>query len=213
MNILSPEIEKYISNHSSAEDAVLYELYRETNLKVMHPRMLSGAAQGKFLQMLAQLTAASRILEIGTYTGYSAICLARGMKTSGELHTIDIKEELYDIAHKYFVKAGLENQITQHTGNALHVIPELSGTFDLIFIDADKKNYPLYMDLCLEKLKPGGLLVADNVLWNGKVVENPTPTDADTQGVIAFNQKIQDCKDLENVLLPLRDGLMLARKL
>ncbi len=213
MNILSPEIKKYISEHSYPEDGVLYELYRETNLKIMHPRMLSGAAQGQFLQLLASLSSAHSILEIGTYTGYSAICLARGMKKDGLLHTIDIKEELFDIAAKYFKKAGLQNKITQHTGDALKIIPTLTQHFDIIFIDADKKNYPRYFDLCIEKLKPGGLLIADNVLWNGKVIENPLPTDADTQGVLNYNKKVQNCEKLENVLLPLRDGLMLARKI
>ena len=212
MKILSPEIEKYISQHSCSEDIILYELYRETNLKIMHPRMLSGAAQGQFLQMLAAISSASSILEIGTYTGYSAICLARGMKKNGILHTIDIKEELFDIADKYFSKAELQDKIIQYTGDALEIIPQLKQQFDLIFIDADKKNYPQYFDLCIDKLAPSGLLIADNVLWNGKVTENPLPTDADTQGVLSFNKKVQDCEKLENVLLPLRDGLMLARK-
>ena len=212
MSFLNPEIEKYVQDHSSSQDAVLYELYRETHLKVMHPRMLSGALQGQFLQMLVDISSPKRILEIGTFTGYSAICMARGLKQGGELHTIDINEELYEIAHRYFTKAQVQNKITQHIGNALDIIPKIEGSFDLIFIDADKKNYPQYFDLCLEKLNPNALLIADNVLWNGKVVEKPQPTDANTQGVLIFNEKVQKCKQLQNLLLPLRDGLMIAQK-
>jgi len=212
MNLLSEPIEKYIADHSSSEDEILYALYRETHLKIDHPRMLSGAVQGQFLQMMAQLIHAQSILEIGTYTGYSAICLARGMKAEGRLHTIDIKEELFDIAHKYFVKAGLENQIIQHIGHALDIIPKLDMTFDLVFIDADKNNYPQYLDLVMDKLKSGGLIIADNVLWSGKVLEEIQAEDKDTPGVIAFNKQVQNDPRLENILLPLRDGLMLARK-
>ena len=212
MNLFSESIEKYIEDHSNPEDDILYDLYRETNLKTDHPRMLSGALQGQFLKMMAQLCQAENILEIGTFTGYSAICMARGMKQEGMLHTIDIKEEHYDMAHKYILKAGLENRITQHIGNALEVIPSLDQTFDMIFIDADKKNYPHYLDLVIDKLKPGGLIIADNVLWSGKVLEKIQKDDKDTPGVIAFNERIQKDPRLENVLLPLRDGLMLAHK-
>jgi len=213
MDIIPQKIEKYIDSHSTPEDQLLYELYRETNLKVMHPRMLSGAAQGRLLQMLASFISAKRILEIGTYTGYSAICLARGMDTLGELHTIDIKEELYEIAHKYIGKAGLENSIHQHIGDALDIIPQIEGNFDLIFIDADKKNYPRYFELLVERLNAGGLMIADNVLWGGKVVEDIQSNDKDTQGVIGFNKMVQEDIRVENVLLPIRDGLMLIRKL
>lgn len=212
MNLLSEPIEKYIFDHSSPEDEILYALYRETHLKIDHPRMLSGSVQGRFLQMMAQLINAQSILEIGTYTGYSAICLARGMKADGRLHTIDIKEELFEIAHKYFIKAGLENQITQHIGNALDIIPKLDMDFDLVFIDADKNHYPQYLDLIMDKLNSGGLIIADNVLWSGKVIEEIQQEDKDTPGVIEFNKKVQNDSRLENVLLPLRDGLMLARK-
>jgi len=212
MNLLPEPIEKYINNHSSQEDEILYALYRETHLKIDHPRMLSGAVQGQYLQMMAQLMNAQNILEIGTYTGYSAICLARGMKAKGMLHTIDIKEELYDIAHRYFVKAGLDHLITQHIGNALDIIPQLAVSFDLVFIDADKNNYPKYLDLVIDKLKTGGLIIADNVLWSGKVLEKIEKEDKDTPGVLEFNQKVQNDPRLENVLIPLRDGLMLARK-
>lgn len=212
MNLLPDSIENYINEHSSSQDQILYDLYRETNLKTTHPRMLSSAVQGQFLQMLVQLCNAKSILEIGTFTGYSAICLTRGMEKEGILHTIDIKEELYEMANKYFVKAGIENQITQHIGNALEIIPKLDTSFDFVFIDADKENYPTYLDLIIDKLKPGALLVADNVLWSGKVVEMVNIEDKDTTGLIAFNKKIQKDDRLTNVLIPLRDGLMLARK-
>jgi caffeoyl-CoA O-methyltransferase len=212
MNLLTESIEKYIGDHSSKEDEILYDLYRETHLTIDHPRMLSGAVQGQFLQMMAQLIQAKSILEIGTYTGYSAICLARGMKAEGHLHTIDIKEELHEIAHKYFVKAGLEKQITQHIGNALDIIPSLNHRFDLVFIDADKNNYPQYLNLVIDKMVSGGLIIADNVLWSGKVVETIHTDDKDTPGVLEFNKQVQNHPLLENVLIPLRDGLMLARK-
>jgi len=205
-------LEDYINEHTSPEDELLHELYRETHLKIMHPRMLSGAAQGTLLQMLASLISAKRILEIGTYTGYSAICMARGMNPEGELHTIDIKEELYEIAHKYIVKAGFEKQITLHTGNALDIIPKIEGNFDLIFIDADKDNYPEYFKILVDRLHKGGLMITDNVLWSGKVVEPLAENDFDKAGILAFNKMVQEDDRVENVLLPLRDGLMLARK-
>jgi len=213
MNLLNEKLEKYIEDHSGQEDEVLYQLYRETHLKVMHPRMLSGSAQGQFLQMMAALIQAESILEIGTYTGYSAICLARGMKENGKLITIDIKEELQKIAEKYFEKAGLKDKIDHRIANAVELIPQLEETFDLVFIDADKDNYPLYLDLVIDKIRPGGLLIADNVLWSGKVVEELKVDDKDTPALIEFNQKVQNHPQLQNVLLPLRDGLMIARKI
>lgn len=213
MNFLDDKLEQYIDDHSGKEDEVLYQLYRETHLKVMHPRMLSGWTQGQFLQMLASMIHAESILEIGTYTGYSAICLARGMKEEGQLITIDIKEELESIAKKYFLKAGLDKKIEQRIGDALEIIPSLNQHFDLVFIDADKQNYPVYLDLVIDKIKPGGLLIADNVLWSGKVVEELKPDDKDTPAVLEFNRKVQDHPQLQNVLLPLRDGLMIARKI
>ncbi|NPD44031.1 MULTISPECIES: O-methyltransferase [unclassified Lentimicrobium] len=212
MNLLPDSIENYINDHSSQEDQLLYELYRETNLKTTHPRMLSGSVQGQFLQMLANLIHAESILEIGTFTGYSAICLARGMKAEGKLHTIDIKEEFSDIANKYIKRAGFENKITQHIGDALDIIPQINEEFDLIFIDADKLNYPKYFELVAEKMSTGGLLIVDNVLWSGKVVKKLKTADKDTRGVLEFNKKIQEDGRFENTLIPLRDGLMLARK-
>ncbi len=212
MNLLPESIENYINDHSSQEDQILYELYRETNLKTTHPRMLSGAVQGQFLQMMVSLIDATSILEIGTFTGYSAICLTRGMKANGKLHTIDIKEEFSDIANKYIKKSGLGNQITQHIGNAVEIIPLIEEEFDLVFMDADKVNYPKYLELVADKLKKGGLLIADNVLWSGKVVKPLKSDDKDTRGVLAFNKMIQEDDRFENTLLPLRDGLMFARK-
>ncbi len=212
MNFLPDELEDYISAHSSKEEALLYDLYRETNLKTTHPRMLSGHTQGVYLQMMASLISAKSILEIGTFTGYSAICLARGMSPEGTLHTIDIKEELFDILHKYFVKAGLQERIVQYTGHALDIIPKIDYSFDLVFIDADKKNYPQYYEQIIDKLIPGGLIIADNVLWAGKVVEEVAPNDRDTKGLIAFNKMVTEDDRVENVILPLRDGLMLIRK-
>ena len=212
MNFLSEELEDYISAHSNQEDELLYELYRETNLKTTHPRMLSGHTQGVYLQMMASLMSAKSILEIGTFTGYSAICLTRGMSPKGILHTIDIKEELYDMAHRYFVKAGLQDRIIQYTGHALKIIPKIQHSFDLVFIDADKKNYSHYYELIIDKLVPGGLIIADNVLWAGKVVEEVAPNDKDTKGLIVFNKMVTEDERVENVILPLRDGLMLIRK-
>lgn len=213
MNLLNDKLEKYIQDHSGQEDEILHQLYRETHLKVMHPRMLSGSVQGQFLQMMASLIQAECILEIGTYTGYSAICLARGMKEKGKLITIDIKEELQQIAQKYFVKAGLSHKIDHRIANAVELIPQLEERFDLVFIDADKENYPVYLDLVVDKIRPGGLLIADNVLWSGKVVEELQADDVDTPAVLEFNKKVQEHPRLQNVLIPLRDGLMIARKI
>lgn len=213
MNFLDEKLDKYITDHSGNEDELLYQLYRETHLKVLHPRMLSGWTQGQFLQMMASMIQAESILEIGTYTGYSAICLARGMKEDGKLITIDIKEELFQIAQKYFEKAGLNEKIEQHIANAVEFIPTLDKTFDLVFIDADKANYPQYFDLIIDKLRSGGLLIADNVLWSGKVIEEVKTDDRDTPAVLEFNKKVQDHPKLQNVLIPLRDGLMIARKI
>lgn len=213
MNLLNDKLEKYIENHSGQEDEILHQLYRETHLKVMHPRMLSGWTQGQLLQMMASLIQAENILEIGTYTGYSAICLARGMKENGKLITIDIKEELQQIAQKYFEKAGLKGKIDHRIANAVELIPQLEKTFDLVFMDADKDNYPVYLNLVVDKIRPGGLLIADNVLWSGKVVEQVKPDDKDTPAILEFNKKVQAHPQLQNVLIPLRDGLMMARKI
>ncbi|MEN6455701.1 MAG: O-methyltransferase [Prolixibacteraceae bacterium] len=206
------KLEDYIFSHSEEEDEVLKELDRETNLHVLNPRMLSGHLQGKLLEMFSRMIGPEQVLEIGTYTGYSAICLARGLKEGGQLHTIEIDDELESIAGKYFIKAGLDDKIVQHIGPAVEIIPTLHQTFDLIFLDADKLEYCTYFDLVFDKLRPGGFILADNVLWNGKVLETPSVKDGQTLGIIQFNEKIKNDPRVSQVILPLRDGLMLIRK-
>ncbi|MBN2236200.1 MAG: O-methyltransferase [Bacteroidales bacterium] len=210
--MIDPKIVKYTEEHSSPHSDLLNELYRETHLKVMHPRMLSGSQQGKFLSMISRMIQPKSILEIGTYTGYSAICLAEGLDANGKLYTLELNQELEAIASKYFNKSGLEKKIVQYFGNALELIPEMNLEFDLVFIDADKENYPMYYQLVFDKLKSGGYLLVDNVLWSGKVVEPIKKSDKDTKGIVTFNQMVQEDERAENVLLPLRDGLMLIRK-
>ncbi|MFH1000186.1 MAG: O-methyltransferase [Bacteroidota bacterium] len=211
--MIDPKIEKYAENHSSEPSAVLNDLFRETHLKVLHPRMLSGKVQGRFLSMISHMIQAETILEIGTYTGYSAICLAEGLKKEGKIHTIEIDLELKEIAAKYFKKAGIENKVIQYFGNAMDIIPKLDLVFDLVFIDADKENLPDYYQLVFEKVRKGGYILVDNVLWSGKVLHPVKKGDSDTQGIIEFNTKVQNDVRVENVLLPLRDGLMLIRKI
>lgn len=210
MEITPFAIEQYAAQHTLPENPILYALNRETHLSVLQPRMLSGHLQGTFLQFFSQLLQPLNILEIGTFTGYSAICLAQGLQANGILHTIDINEELYDIQRRYFDKAGLGTKIVSHVGNALDIIPTLPQTFDLIFIDADKQNYLNYYHLVLPKLRQGGYILADNVLWSGKVIE-PKP-DKDTEAIIAFNDAIANDPQVETLLLPLRDGILIARK-
>jgi len=210
--MIDPKIENYSEEHSSNHSAVLNELYRETHLKVMHPRMLSGQQQGRFLSMLSHMIRPKAILEIGTYTGYSAICLAEGLPEDGKIHTIELDLELEQIASKYFKKAGLQNQIVQYFGNALKIIPQVNILFDLVFIDADKNNYSNYYRLIFDKVRSGGYILVDNVLWSGKVIEPLKKGDKDTPGIIEFNTLVQQDERVENVLLPLRDGLMLIRK-
>ncbi|MFO7827784.1 MAG: O-methyltransferase [Bacteroidales bacterium] len=205
-------IEDYILNHSDSEDPVLAELNRETNLKILRPRMLSGHLQGKILEMISKMIQPQKILEIGTYTGYSAICLAKGLKNNGTLHTIELNDELEQFIRKYFNKAGLENQIKLHIGNALEIIPKIDEPFDLVFIDGDKREYLQYYHSVLEYVKPGGFILADNVLWSGKVIEQELPDDEYTKGIIEFNEWVKNDHRIEKVILPLRDGLTLIRK-
>ncbi len=212
MELIDEQIDKYCRTHTSEEPEVLNRLNRETYLKVMSPRMLSGHLQGSFLTMLSKIHQPSYILEIGTYTGYSAICLAQGLKEGGQLITIDINNETEAMALRFFKEAGLENKIELKTGDARQIIPTLNTPLDLVFIDADKANYPVYFDLVIEKLKPGGLIIADNVLWSGKVLMDENEMDADTKALHAFNKKVSADKRVEKMLLPLRDGLMLIRK-
>lgn len=211
MNFLNPEIEAYAQNHTQAESKVLAELNRKTHLEVLKPRMLSGHLQGRLLAMLAQMRQPKRILEIGTYTGYSAICLAEGLAPNGHLHTIDVNEELEDLAKSYFDKAGFSDKITMHIGQAAELIPQLSEKWDMVFIDADKENYSLYFDLVIDRMAPNGYIIADNVLWSGKVVQEVKAKDRSTKALLAFNEKVHADDRVENLLLPVRDGLMVCR--
>ena len=211
MNFLPQEIDDYAVAHSQVEPELLQALSKETWQKVLAPRMLSGHFQGRVLSMITKLIQPKRILEIGTYTGYSALCLCEGMAKDGQLHTIDINEELYDLQRKYFDKSPYGKQIYQYVGNALEIIPQLDLDFDLVFIDADKRNYPAYLELLLPKLKSGAVLLSDNVLWSGKVVEPLADGDLDTEAILTYNKRLNEDPRLETVLLPIRDGLTLSR--
>ena len=204
------QLEEYIEAHTTAPDAVLQELYRHTHLHEMNPRMMSGPVQGKFLQLICQMLKPQRVLEIGTYTGYAAICIARGLPEGGRLVTIEANVEYEDSLHRYFAAAQVSDKIDLLIGDAKTVIPTLNETFDLVFIDADKVSYPTYYNLVMEKVHSGSFILADNVLWDGKVL-NTQSKEHDTQALITFNEKVQNDKRVENVLLPIRDGLMIAR--
>ena len=212
MNFIPDDLDRYIANHSEDEPELLQKLSRETHQKVLQPRMLSGHYQGRVLSMIAKLINPQYILEIGTYTGYSALCLAEGLQKNGTLHTIDINEELVMFQRKYFDASGYGKQIHQHLGNALDIIPELKTNFDLVFIDADKENYSNYFHLIIDKLRPGGVILSDNVLWSGKVIEPVKKDDLATEALIIYNQLLKDDDRVETVLLPIRDGLTLSRK-
>ena len=207
------KLEQYILNHSEPEGNILSELNRKTNLSMLNPRMLSGHLQGKILKMLSNMIKPKYILEIGTFTGYSAICLASGLKKGGKLHTIDINDEIAYLAKDYFKKAKLNNKIVFHIGNAIDIIPELNIKFDLVYIDGDKREYCIYYNSVFQYLKKGGFIIADNVLWNGKVVEKIAENDEQTKGIIKFNDLVHADNRVENVIFPLRDGLMLLRKI
>ena len=213
MDFSKKEIYNYIDNHSSNESDILYELRRETELKCLNPIMLSGRIQGNFLAIISKLTKPLNVLEVGTYTGYSTLCIAEGLKPGGMIHTIDKNEELLEIQNKYFEKSGFKNQIRQYTGNALTIIPKLKIEFDLIFLDADKENYVKYLELISPILKPGGVLLTDNVLWHGKILESSKNQDRITRLIDSFNKKILENKSLKTVMLPLRDGISLTIKL
>lgn len=211
MNFVSEEINAYCEASSKPQADVLKELERETHLNMLYPQMLSGHLQGKFLSMVSVLLQPQAILEIGTFTGYSAICLASGLSEGGVMHTIEADEELEGTILRFFKKAGVEKKIMLHIGKAAEVIPTLNMQFDLVFIDADKESYPLYYDLVFDKVRKGGFIIADNALWSGKVLNEKR--DAETSGIHTFNQKALNDNRVENVLLPLRDGVMLVRKL
>ena len=206
-------IDFYCETHTTSESDLLHRLNRETNIKILRPRMLSGHLQGKFLSMVSKMLKPEYILEIGTYTGYSALCLAEGLQKRGELHTIEIDEELEEMITKYFNLSVHKNNLHLHIGNALEIIPKLIREWDLVFIDAEKKEYLQYYEMVLPYVKKGGFILADNVLWSGKVTEEVAANDKETQAIIEFNHYIQNDLRVENVLLPLRDGVMMMMKL
>ncbi|MFK8268018.1 O-methyltransferase [Capnocytophaga cynodegmi] len=211
MHFLPKKIENYATQHSEEEPKLLQELSRRTHLNVLQPRMLSGHFQGRMLSLLSKMIQPKTILEIGTYTGYATLCLAEGLQKEGILHTIDIKEELQDLQREFFDKSGKGNQIIQHLGQAIDIIPKLEATFDLVFIDADKQNYANYFDLVINKMNSGGIILSDNVLWSGKVVEEIKSNDKQTKALLAYNQKLKEDLRVETILLPIRDGLTISR--
>lgn len=206
-------LDQYAERYTTPESEVLKSLNRETNVKVSHAQMLSGHLQGGILQMISHMVRPVNILEIGTYTGYSAICLAQGLQQGGRLHTIDVNEELEEMAFRYICEAGLEGTIVQHIGKAADTIPAFDLNFDLVFIDADKQNYSLYYDLVFDKVPVGGFILADNVLQEGEVILPAEQQSKNTRAIQAFNDKVKDDERVEQVLLPVRDGLMLIRKI
>ena len=212
MQFIPEELDEYVVKHSQDEPELLQQLNRETHQKILQPRMLCGHFQGRILSMISKLVNPKNILEIGTYTGYSALCLAEGIKADGELHTIDIDEELYEFQRKYFDKSEFGHQIYQHLGNALEIIPKLDITFDLVFIDADKENYSNYFNCVIDKLNAGGIILSDNVLWSGKVIEALQPNDTSTKALIEYNTLLKNDNRVETVMLPIRDGLTISRK-
>ncbi|MFV8335971.1 O-methyltransferase [Flavobacterium sp. RSP29] len=213
MHFISQELEDYIEQHSEKEPALLAALNKETYQKILLPRMLSGHFQGRVLSMLSKLIRPVNILEIGTYTGYSALCLCEGMQATGQLHTIDIKEELVDFQRKHFDKSPWGEQIVQHLGEAIDIIPTLNMKFDLVFIDADKENYGNYFELMVPKMNKGGIILSDNVLWSGKVLEPLQPNDLSTKTLLEYNKALATDPRVETVLLPIRDGLTVSRVL
>ena len=212
MEFISAELDDYVCRHSSDEPALLQELNRETHLKVLQPRMLSGHFQGRVLSMISKLLRPEKILEIGTYTGYSALCFAEGLAENGRLMTIDVNEELEPMVRRYFERSPYKDRIDYRVGDAMQLIPELGEGFDLVFIDADKQNYLNYYRLVFDLVKPGGVILTDNVLWSGKVVQELKANDRETRIILEFNDFVKKDPRAETVLLPIRDGIMLTRK-
>ena len=212
-NFVDSKIFNYSLSKSSKEPKILNDLNRETHLKILNPRMLSGHYQGRILSLISKIIKPKTVLEIGTYTGYSTICLSEGLDKNGSIHTIDHNEELLVIQNKYFKKAGISEKVKQYTGDATKIIKKLNLDFDLVFIDADKENYPLYFDLIIEKVKPGGVIIADNILWSGKILEKVEEEDYATKSIIEFNDKVNNDDRVETIILPIRDGLSLIRKI
>lgn len=213
MHFISEALEDYVAVHSENEPELLARLNRETHQKILQPRMLSGHFQGRFLSMMSKLTRPAAILEIGTYTGYAALCLAEGLADNGTLDTIDNNEELYDFQRKYFDESAWGKQIHQHLGNALEIIPTLNKKFDLVFIDADKENYINYFEMIVPMMNKGGLILSDNVLWSGKVLEEVKANDKSTKVLLEYNEILKNDPRVETVLLPIRDGLTMSRVL
>jgi predicted O-methyltransferase YrrM len=212
-NFIDSKIFNYSLSKSSKEPKILNDLNRETHLKILNPRMLSGHYQGRILSLVSKIIKPKTVLEIGTYTGYSTICLSEGLDNNGSIHTIDHNEELLVIQNKYFKKAGISEKVKQYTGDATKIIKKLNLDFDLVFIDADKENYPLYFDSIIEKVKPGGVIIADNILWSGKILEKVEEEDYATKSIIEFNDKVKNDDRVETIILPIRDGLSLIRKI
>ena len=212
MHFLPEKLDDYIVKHSQEEPKLLKQLTRETYQKILQPIMMSGPYQGRVLSMISKLKNPKSVLELGTFTGYSTLCLAEGLQPDGEIHTIDVNEELVDFQRKYFDKSDYGHQIIQHLGNALEVIPKLNKTFDLVFIDSDKPNYVKYFHLVIDKLNSGGILLSDNVLWHGKVLDKLDPKDLSTKAVLEYNNLLIEDSRIETVLLPIRDGLTISRK-
>jgi caffeoyl-CoA O-methyltransferase len=207
---MDKKLEKYILEHSSPEDPVLEDLYRQTHIKFVNPNMAAGYFQGKLLEFISSMIKPEFILEIGTYTGYSAICLAKGLKPGGRLFTIELNDELKEFSHSCFIKAGLESRIVQITGRAQDIIPLMEQMFDLVYIDGDKREYTEYYNIIIRKMRPGGFIIADNVLWGGKVLDN-SASDRQTRGIVEFNEMIRRQTNIEKLILPFRDGLMFIR--
>jgi predicted O-methyltransferase YrrM len=213
MEFIDPELDQYVCQHSQPEPSVLQELNRKTHLEVLQPRMLSGHFQGRVLSMLSHMIRPKRVLEIGTYTGYSALCFAEGLAEEGKVITIDVNEELEDLVKEYIAKSGMDDKVEYLMGDAAHFIPALHEEWDIVFIDADKKSYIKYYELVFDKVKKGGYIIADNVLWSGKVLEDYESLDKETKIIMDYNNMVHNDPRVDHVLLPIRDGLMIARKL
>lgn len=209
---MNEELENYMREHTDPEDQLLHGLNRETHAKILHPRMISGHLQGKLLTLISKMIQPEVAVEVGTFTGYASICLARGLKPGGVLHTIEINDELIEFASKYFLKAGLSTKIQQHVGDAREILSKIRGPVDLVFIDGDKDQYLSYYNMIFPNMKPGGIILADNVLWSGKVLERTSENDKYTKGIKEFNTFIKNDERVEKVIIPIRDGLTLIRK-
>jgi predicted O-methyltransferase YrrM len=212
IDFIDKDILNYVESNSQNEPQLLKELNRETHLKVLNPRMLSGSYQGRLLSLLSKIISPKSVLEIGTYTGYSALCIAEGLHKDGTIDTIDINEELQNIQKKYFDKSGYEHKIFCHVGNALEIIPKIDKFFDLVFLDADKENYPAYFEMVIDKIVSGGILISDNVLWSGKIIDKNS-SDIATKKLLEFNNMINNDKRFETIIIPVRDGLSVSRKI